>query len=90
MQLLVPEYRRVARLRHAMQISLGQMADRESSARINDAAALWVARLDAGTLSPEEEVELDAWLAADFPLEPAVLASLADQAVARLTRDPKS
>jgi poly(A) polymerase len=32
----------------------------------------------------------DAWLAADFPLEPAVLASLADQAVARLTRDPKS
>ena len=32
----------------------------------------------------------DAWLAADFPLEPAVLASLADQAVARLARDPKS
>ena len=31
----------------------------------------------------------DAWLAADFPLEPAVLATLADQAVARLTRDPK-
>ena len=31
----------------------------------------------------------DAWLAADFPLEPAVLADLADQAVARLTRDPK-
>jgi len=31
----------------------------------------------------------DAWLAADFPLEPAQLASLADQAVARLIRDPK-
>jgi poly(A) polymerase len=31
----------------------------------------------------------DAWLAADFPLEPAVLAFIADQAVARLTRDPK-
>ena len=31
----------------------------------------------------------DAWLAADFPLEPAQLSSLADQAVARLTRDPK-
>jgi poly(A) polymerase len=31
----------------------------------------------------------DAWLAADFPLEPAALASLADQTVARLTRDPK-
>jgi poly(A) polymerase len=31
----------------------------------------------------------DAWLAADFPLEPAVLASIADQTVARLTRDPR-
>jgi len=31
----------------------------------------------------------DAWLAADFPLEPAALASIADQAVARLTRDPR-
>ncbi|HLZ04321.1 MAG TPA: CCA tRNA nucleotidyltransferase [Bradyrhizobium sp.] len=31
----------------------------------------------------------DAWLAADFPLEPGLLASLADQAVTRLTRDPK-
>src|SRR5262249_20062430 len=31
----------------------------------------------------------DAWLAADFPLEPENLASLADQAVTRLTRDPK-
>jgi len=30
----------------------------------------------------------DAWLAADFPTEPTALASLADQAVARLTRDP--
>jgi len=41
------------------------MADRESSARINDAAALWAARIDAGALSAEEELELDAWLAAD-------------------------
>jgi poly(A) polymerase len=31
----------------------------------------------------------DAWLVADFPLEPAVLASIADQAVARLARDLK-
>ena len=31
----------------------------------------------------------DAWLAADFPLEPAVLAAIADQAVGRLIRDPK-
>jgi poly(A) polymerase len=31
----------------------------------------------------------DAWLAADFPLEAAAIASLADQAVARLKRDPQ-
>jgi uncharacterized membrane protein YfcA len=31
----------------------------------------------------------DAWLVADFPLEPAVLASIADQAVARLNSDQK-
>lgn len=32
----------------------------------------------------------DAWLAADFPLERDMLASIADQAVARLSRDPKT
>lgn len=31
----------------------------------------------------------DAWLAADFPLDQAALAAIADQAVARLTRDRK-
>jgi len=31
----------------------------------------------------------DAWLAADFPLDDAALGSIADQAVARLTRDPR-
>jgi len=31
----------------------------------------------------------DAWLAADFPLDPAALKALADQAVARLSREPK-
>jgi len=31
----------------------------------------------------------DAWLAADFPLDDAALGSIADQATARLTRDPK-
>ncbi|MEP7350312.1 MAG: DUF4880 domain-containing protein [Sphingorhabdus sp.] len=41
------------------------MANRESSARINDAAALWAARIDARALSPEEEIELDAWLSTD-------------------------
>ena len=32
----------------------------------------------------------DAWLAADFPLDPAALGIIADQAVARLTRDPRA
>ncbi|ULK96079.1 CCA tRNA nucleotidyltransferase [Bradyrhizobium sp. I71] len=32
----------------------------------------------------------DAWLAADFPLEEAALASIADQAVARIRRDQKT
>jgi poly(A) polymerase len=31
----------------------------------------------------------DAWLAADFPLDETALDSIADQAVARLTRDPR-
>jgi poly(A) polymerase len=29
----------------------------------------------------------DAWLAADFPLQPAALAAIADQTVARFNRD---
>jgi poly(A) polymerase len=29
----------------------------------------------------------DAWLAADFPLDPAALADIADQAAARFARD---
>ena len=32
----------------------------------------------------------DAWLAADFPLEEAALASIADQAAARLSRDERT
>jgi poly(A) polymerase len=32
----------------------------------------------------------DAWLAADFPLEEAALAAIADQAAARLSRDGKN
>ena len=77
MHLPVPEYRRVARLSHAMQISLGQMADRESSARIDDAAALWAARVDARALSPEEEIELDRWLSADVRRQGAFARALA-------------
>ncbi|WP_157973192.1 hypothetical protein [Blastomonas sp. UPD001] len=41
------------------------MSHRESSARIDDAAALWAARIDARALSAEEEAELMAWLAGD-------------------------
>jgi poly(A) polymerase len=32
----------------------------------------------------------DAWLAADFPLDQAALAAIADQAVARHSRDQKA
>ncbi len=49
-----------------MKKTLAQMEDRERSARIDDAAALWVARIEARPLSPEEESELDTWLAADI------------------------
>ena len=45
----------------------------------------------AGTNSVQHALTLaeDAWLAADFPLDPAALKALADQAVARLSREPK-
>lgn len=49
-----------------MKKTLAQMEDRESSARIDDAAALWVARMEARPLSAEEDSALDAWLAADI------------------------
>ncbi len=41
------------------------MGNRKGSAEIDDVAALWVARVEARTLSPEEEVKLDEWLAED-------------------------
>ena len=41
------------------------MGNRKGSAEIDDEAALWVARVEARTLSPREEVELDEWLAED-------------------------
>ncbi len=37
----------------------------ETAKEIDKAAADWAARLDRGVLSPEDEVRLDAWLAAD-------------------------
>jgi len=39
---------------------------RHSSEQINQQAAEWVARLDAGDLTPEEQAAFSAWLAADI------------------------
>ena len=36
------------------------------SSQIDDAAADWVARVDRGALTPEEEGALTAWLSADI------------------------
>jgi transmembrane sensor len=41
------------------------MPPRTSSQEIDDQAAAWAARIDAGDLEPVEEARLDAWLAAD-------------------------
>lgn len=41
------------------------MSERETSDQIDDAAALWAARVDARPLTPEEEAELERWLSAD-------------------------
>ena len=38
---------------------------RQTAKSIDKAAADWVARLDAGDLAPEEQTELDSWLAGD-------------------------
>ena len=40
------------------------MAPRETSARIDDAAADWAARADRAPLDPAQAAELEAWLAA--------------------------
>jgi transmembrane sensor len=53
------------------------MIDRESNARIDDAAALWAARIDARALSPEEEIMLDTWLSADVRRQGALARALA-------------
>jgi len=53
------------------------MADRESSARIDDAAALWAARVEARALSPEEQIEFDRWLSADVRRQGAFARALA-------------
>ena len=41
------------------------MTARLSSEEVYDRAASWAARIDAGSLSSEEQAVLEAWLAAD-------------------------
>jgi transmembrane sensor len=41
------------------------MTGRLSSAEVYDQAAYWVAKRDAGPLTPEEQAALEAWLALD-------------------------
>jgi len=52
----------------------------------DDGAAHWAIRRDAGPLSPDEQRELDAWLAADERREGALLR--AEAALVYIARDP--
>jgi poly(A) polymerase len=73
-------------------IELAQLPQRFTAPKFPLRAADFIARgvAEGPPLGQVLTLAEDAWLAADFPLEPATLASLADQAVARLTRDPKA
>jgi poly(A) polymerase len=73
-------------------IALAQLPQRFTPPKFPLKAADFIARgvAEGPALGHVLTLAEDAWLAADFPLEPATLASLADQAVARLTRDAKS
>jgi poly(A) polymerase len=73
-------------------IELARLPQRWTAPKFPLRAADFVARgvAEGPALGQVMTLAEDAWLAADFPLEPAVLASLADQAVARLTRDRRS
>jgi transmembrane sensor len=42
------------------------MNQRLSSREVDDEAAIWAAKVDAGTLGPTEKAQLDGWLAADL------------------------
>ncbi|MBB4611923.1 hypothetical protein [Novosphingobium taihuense] len=53
------------------------MADRESNARIDDAAAIWAARIDARALTADEEIRLERWLAKDIRRQGALARALA-------------
>jgi len=73
-------------------IALAQLPQRFTPPKFPLKAADFIARgvAEGPALGRVLTLAEDAWLAADFPLEPAALALLADQAVARLTRDAKS
>ena len=72
-------------------VALAQLPQRFTPPKFPLKAADFIARgvAEGPALGHVLTLAEDAWLAADFPLEPAALASLADQTVARLTRDPK-
>jgi poly(A) polymerase len=72
-------------------VALSQLPQRFTPPKFPLKAADFIARgvAEGPALGHVLTLAEDAWLAADFPLEPAALASLADQAVARLTRDAK-
>jgi poly(A) polymerase len=72
-------------------VALAQLPQRFTPPKFPLKAADFIARgvAEGPALGHVLTLAEDAWLAADFPLEPAALASLADQAVARLTRDAK-
>jgi poly(A) polymerase len=72
-------------------IALARLPQRWSAPKFPLKAADFISRgvVEGPALGRVLTLAEDAWLAEDFPLEPTLLASLADQAVARLTRDPK-
>jgi poly(A) polymerase len=70
---------------------LAELPQRWTAPKFPLKAADFIARgLSAGpTLGHVLALAEDAWLAADFPLEAAALAAIADQTAARVNRDPK-
>jgi poly(A) polymerase len=73
-------------------IELARLPQRFSPPKFPLRAADFIARgvAEGPSLGHVLTLAEDAWLAADFPLDPAALASIADQAVGRLSRDPKA
>ena len=73
-------------------IELAQLPQRFSPPKFPLRAADFIARgvAEGPLLGHVLTLAEDAWLAADFPLDSAALASIADQTVSRLNRDPKA